>query len=476
MSRDTLCERCDAIFRFRGSYLTQEIISQKREAIADVQKSGADDSDVDSLKQDLSRYEQGLLNCGKPPRARFPRPEDNNAPCPWPKTLPEVNRSRSERKWAISCENGWRKWSDFEESAHICPLCYQIVEMGCYSANQFPDRVARIRIIPDWDDPIKATGQLFQRGWTLQERLLSPRKIYMCRFPFWECLSGVRYELSPPEHQDASHYPQFERNAILPAFEPEGAFNGWKLIVEHYSRAKLTYPSDKLVAISGLAQKFAEGVKESYYGGIWGGKHLLESLLWVCQKNNQVYRPLEYRAPSWSWASIDSEILYGGARDIGPHETFVRFLSIHTSPKADDLFGQILAGHLSIRGCLFELPNEDLVKNMLRRGHLDDPDEDLSRTSIYIVPLCWQSSPTIPRYGYTSLILLPCEDHGAHRVSPEMIGQKVFRKIGLFPGGREGRICYRPSGIPDTFGPPVYPIGWSIHPWPEELHEEFIII
>lgn len=50
---------------------------------------------------------------------------------------------------------------------------------------QFADRKVTLQPIPDWHQAIRSAAPLFQRGWTLQERFLSPRIIYMSRFPFW---------------------------------------------------------------------------------------------------------------------------------------------------------------------------------------------------------------------------------------------------------------------------------------------------
>lgn len=94
----------------------------------------------------------------------------------------------------------------------------------------------------------------------------------------------------------------------------------WTTIVRRYSRCNLTYSSDKLPALSGLAQNFSmvrgsdfplDG--NSYLAGIWRS-HLPYALCWFQDifRSEDVelrrYRPDPYRAPSWSWASVEGAV------------------------------------------------------------------------------------------------------------------------------------------------------------------------
>jgi hypothetical protein len=60
----------------------------------------------------------------------------------------------------------------------------------------------------------------------------------------------------------------------------------------------------------------------------------------------------EYRAPSWSWASIDGPIEFDHTaiiEDIQPHDAKIGFCKIIAAP---DQFGQISAGNLSVEGLM----------------------------------------------------------------------------------------------------------------------------
>ncbi|KAI4201731.1 MAG: hypothetical protein LQ350_003085 [Teloschistes chrysophthalmus] len=109
----------------------------------------------------------------------------------------------------------------------------------------------------------------------------------------------------------------------------------WSRLLEKYCRTRLTFEKDKLVAISSLAQLMQTRLHDQYVLGLW--KRILPSqLLWRVEDYNQelndrfaimhedrVYykpvsgnrhnfvasRPEVYRAPSWSWASIEGPIV-----------------------------------------------------------------------------------------------------------------------------------------------------------------------
>jgi len=59
---------------------------------------------------------------------------------------------------------------------------------------------------------------------------------------------------------------------------------------------------DRLPALAGLAKALAERTGDEYLAGIWK-KGLIEGLLWYGE-DDLLLTPT-YRAPSWSWASVD---------------------------------------------------------------------------------------------------------------------------------------------------------------------------
>ncbi|KAF2269425.1 HET-domain-containing protein, partial [Lojkania enalia] len=83
-------------------------------------------------------------------------------------------------------------------------------------------------------------------------------------------------------------------------------------LVEQYSRLRLTKQSDRLPALSGLCER-VQHLRGDYWAGLWS-KSIAFDLMWrVNTLNldaNNGGRALEYRAPSWSWAAIESPVNY----------------------------------------------------------------------------------------------------------------------------------------------------------------------
>jgi hypothetical protein len=162
-----------------------------------------------------------------------------------------------------------------------------------------------------------------QRAWTLQERLLSSRILdYGTRQMRWACRKqflgdgGYRYTIpSGAEAADRLNPRIFgnPRTTIVSQnfnlLQDWDALWSWNWIVEDYTRRHLTMAGDKLPAISGVAREYGEAFGATYLAGMFE-EILPESLLWSVQKGTQRMRPSFYRAPTFSWAAIDSPITW----------------------------------------------------------------------------------------------------------------------------------------------------------------------
>jgi hypothetical protein len=81
-----------------------------------------------------------------------------------------------------------------------------------------------------------------------------------------------------------------------------------------YSTRKLSDPHDKLTALSSVASYFATAGSESYAAGLWMADYV-DQLSWIARGRARTSiaakkRPEVWRAPSWSWASLDSNIAF----------------------------------------------------------------------------------------------------------------------------------------------------------------------
>ena len=83
----------------------------------------------------------------------------------------------------------------------------------------------------------------------------------------------------------------------------------WYIIVEAYTKRKLTYNSDKLAALISLERYLTKiSCVHEYAFGTWK-TDLPRGLLWRSTIVGSL-RHVAHRAPSWSWASRDGQISY----------------------------------------------------------------------------------------------------------------------------------------------------------------------
>jgi hypothetical protein len=124
-------------------------------------------------------------------------------------------------------------------------------------------------------------GPLIQRGWVLQEWYFARRILYFMpsgmSWLCWEQKTGERYPY------DIQQYP------------------GWKWAVEDFSRRDLTYETDRLPAIEGLARALQSMTGDKYHYGVFESR-LSSQLLWSTIDRVPASEDLA-DLPSWSWVS-----------------------------------------------------------------------------------------------------------------------------------------------------------------------------
>lgn len=178
---------------------------------------------------------------------------------------------------------------------------------------------------------------LYTRGWCLQENLLSARiLLYTDTEVIWQCQSTpmkridtthVSYEDSNPKFSTSPfrRLPADVFSPIQPSDETQdlsadvSRYATWRSLVEMYSGRKLTVPEDRFPALAGIVSKFEKAWSDEYCAGIW--KHqFIPSMTWRRTKRfSREYHPQlkAYRAPTWSWASIDGPVEFDSRFDIG---------------------------------------------------------------------------------------------------------------------------------------------------------------
>lgn len=145
---------------------------------------------------------------------------------------------------------------------------------------------------------------LTQRAWFFQEQYLAPRMIHFYyNTILWKCRRAAH---SPCENQDyPPHVAAIDKSNSMTA---EELWRQWPLIVSPYSACHLSFNSDRLAALSGVAE--ASGYLRhnyTYVAGLWKKDSGIPlSLDWRRWGSTTQPRPRnnEWAAPSWSWASV----------------------------------------------------------------------------------------------------------------------------------------------------------------------------
>ncbi|KAH6964560.1 heterokaryon incompatibility protein-domain-containing protein [Fusarium avenaceum] len=250
-----------------------------------------------------------------------------------------------------------------------------------------------------------------ERAWVFQERLLSRRTLYFSTDRIaWEC-----------ECKDSRVN---RRSKTINEYLPDGLFGSitgtfdclyqedysipyvstatryYDLVISYTTR-QLTFPDkDKLVAFASVARRCTSGLGNDYCAGIFRTIMPI-GLLWQATWEGCVRRPAAYRAPSWSWASVDSRVFYGLLYDGGKTFAQVQDVAVELGDE-HNRFGQVKSAFLTITGPLiasksispdklgevtFELP----VNVQTLPGSKEERNEILSQDDVFLFAILGDS-------------------------------------------------------------------------------------
>lgn len=124
-------------------------------------------------------------------------------------------------------------------------------------------------------------------------------------------------------------------------------FQLWSGLVTHYTSRDMTKSNDRLPALSGIAKWLQTHLgNPGYLAGIWNNNDIHRQLAWYTF-NTKYPRP-QYRAPSWSWASIDGGTFWSNAPGIFTPQSEI--IDISTTRGSSDPAGSVTGGHILIKG------------------------------------------------------------------------------------------------------------------------------
>jgi hypothetical protein len=202
----------------------------------------------------------------------------------------------------------------------------------------------------------------------------------------------------------------------------------WSKVVETYMECKLSFPEDKLVAISGIAQKVAIATGERYVAGLWDNSMLAPSLLWYVLGRRQadgtssIRTAIEgrrgYRAPSWSWASLEAKVICNWPAAC--EQVLVNILKTNICQAKGSKLGRVLSAQMHIRGHLFKailsVVNKSLDGSFEEDGRyslrlLNNDEQDQStvaeRKPETMEPTIYLDTALMPERTCTEVYLLP---------------------------------------------------------------------
>ncbi|KAF5565645.1 heterokaryon incompatibility protein [Fusarium napiforme] len=266
---------------------------------------------------------------------------------------------------------------------------------------------------------------LNHRGWVYQERLLSPRTVHFAADVFWECRQRIASEMLP------TGFPYLEEDGLPvntkcwrgKTYGPSkflGKYGKWMEFVEKFSYCHLTMDRDKLPAIAGVAAVF-ESPNDQYLAGLWRGG-LASQLIWRrSEKRWTNYEPpLNYRAPSWSWASVNGPIEF--LADTFYIDRRSRYTAAIIDCNVDLLvvnnpLGQVTGAQLCLRADLAHISPHRIAQNPEWMLTLDDNKEYMRVVTYYLCVFTAHVS------WCNDLFLLVLEPTGAK--------SEEFRRIGV---------------------------------------------
>ncbi|KAK1703753.1 heterokaryon incompatibility protein-domain-containing protein, partial [Colletotrichum lupini] len=135
-----------------------------------------------------------------------------------------------------------------------------------------------------------------ERGWTFRERLLSVRIVeFGSRQTRWSCQEPI---------------PLITGNDTLYGLDVGSCSktpSPWGALVDIYTSRTLSFNTDRDLAMSGVAERFAVLTGDEYAAGLWK-RSIRDELLWRVEQDERRNRAAAYQGPSWSWFAVNSSV------------------------------------------------------------------------------------------------------------------------------------------------------------------------
>ena len=197
-------------------------------------------------------------------------------------------------------DNEAPRMGEYYQSAYFClsALCAPSSESGlflprwdlCFQLGTLEGvRIGLKQSLPENDFNLAfRSSPLNSRGWTLQERLLSPRLFHIGEFEtFLECRSCLTSERGLVTNREPGTFmslPKFAKFLAEDKEDPEQLseetiLESWNELIIAYCPRQLKHREDRLMAFDGLRMLYQPRIKCEYFYGLWEAD-ICNGLLW----------------------------------------------------------------------------------------------------------------------------------------------------------------------------------------------------
>ena len=187
---------------------------------------------------------------------------------------------------------------------------------------------------------------LSQRAWAFQEQLLARRMVHFTKEEMvWECRSRYRCE--------CTQFDDFRQRTFRDDYiSGDTATMGiqWYSFVNEVCGRQLTFQTDILPCLSGIAAQMEASMMGRYLAGLWE-EDLLLGLTWSYKQLQTRISPQQ--APSWSWASLEGRsspywLLRQEWGSLALKIPYAQILDAQCIPQGQNAYGAISQGHIEM--------------------------------------------------------------------------------------------------------------------------------
>jgi hypothetical protein len=252
---------------------------------------------------------------------------------------------------------------------------------------------------------------------------------------YWECAERFEEESGNVVANEQNFYKEYALDRVAKGLKdasraqhPDAARDAWFRLVREYTSRDMTFQSEKLPALSGVISELEKQLpKDKCYAGIWRS-WFVRGLLWRLQVPEldsyvNVSKPRhkgEWRAPSWSFASIEGVVLYNSNDDTTI--TCAQLVECKLTPKSNlNPLGALQSGFARIQAPITQIVK--VGREATRKGtscSIRLKDGSFTAAAIFF---------DIDRYDSCQALMIT--PHLGLAIIPTSAGRNTYLRVGL---------------------------------------------